>query len=310
MIFPETFGAQISPQTGTLEPALAHDLLQDRKALLFRGFGLTADTFCEFSESLGEGFMDYQGGAFERKAINQNPTLLSVTGEGQSFAVPFHGEMYYRRHKPQLLWFYCAVAPSKGGETTLCDGAEFFKRLSRRTRDLFLKRRIAYIRRYTPQQWHVIYQTSDEAEVRAVCERNGLECRLSPSGELETRYETSAVVHDASGQPMFINNVLPILMQERVWLLDSNLVRFTGNESISDDIFQELLEVSAALEVAIPWQTGDVVLVDNRRLMHGRREIEDLKRKVLVRMSNLKQLEQTSNASRELSCGPTATVMS
>ncbi|WP_053076563.1 TauD/TfdA family dioxygenase [Caenimonas sp. SL110] len=291
MIFPETFGALVTPETSTLDPATLQEQLLHKKALLFRGFGFSPESFCEFSETLGDGFMDYQGGAFERKAINKNPTLLSVTGEGQSFAVPFHGEMYYRRHKPELLWFYCAVAPALGGETTLCDGAEFFARLSSQTQHLFLKRRIAYIRSYSPQQWPLIYQTSDQNEVRAVCDRNGLQCHIDAAGQLQTRYETSAVVHDASGRAMFINNVLPILTQERLWQLQNNRVRLAPDEPISDAVFQELMDVSRALQVAIPWQAGDVVLVDNRRLMHGRREIKDLNRKVLVRMSNCKQLQ-------------------
>ena len=44
----------------------------------------------------------------------------------------------------------------------------------------------------------------------------------------------------------------------------------------------EVRHVTAELTVDIRWQDGDLVMIDNRRVMHGRRAIEDRRRSLFI----------------------------
>lgn len=79
------------------DPADIVAAFKERGVVLLRGFDLGKDAFVEFTSGLTPDFMDYSGGAYAREAIDGNETVLSVTGNRQFFAVPFHGEMFYTR---------------------------------------------------------------------------------------------------------------------------------------------------------------------------------------------------------------------
>ncbi|MCS5593276.1 MAG: TauD/TfdA family dioxygenase, partial [Porticoccaceae bacterium] len=53
---------------------------------------------------------------------------------------------------------------------------------------------------------------------------------------------------------------------------------FGDNSSISNDDMALVIRLSDLLTFDIPWQTGDVVLVDNFVTMHGRRPFEGQRR--------------------------------
>lgn len=79
-------------------------LFKEYGALLFRGFANNVEIFKEFSNSLSTDFMDYAGGVFQRRIINGDKTVLSVNNFKS--AIKLHGEMYYQKHIPLMLWFF------------------------------------------------------------------------------------------------------------------------------------------------------------------------------------------------------------
>lgn len=256
------------------------------RALLFRGFETDQSIFSGFTEKLGKDFMSYQGGAFERKSVSNSKTLMTVTGEGQTFGVPLHGEMYYSSKRPKVLWFYCEKAPSADGETTICDANEFYLNLSESTRTLFETQKINYIRRYEREQWKAIFQTDNTAKIEAYCNDSNLSHHFPETNLLETSFETDAIVKNADQKPCFINNIMPVLTQELAWKRQTSIVRLSDGSPIPSDVYEELMALSKKLVYEHSWQDGDIVMIDNRYLMHGRNEISDQNRKILVRLSD------------------------
>ncbi|MEJ6484954.1 TauD/TfdA family dioxygenase [Nostoc punctiforme UO1] len=99
--------------------------------LLFRGFDVDVDIFKEFTNLLSIDFINYAGGAFSRRVINGDQTVLSVNDFKSE--IKLHGEMYYQKNIPLMLWFFCANPPLEDGETTVCDGRQFFNEISSST---------------------------------------------------------------------------------------------------------------------------------------------------------------------------------
>lgn len=263
------------------------NLFKSSNLLLFRSFNVNTDKFKAFTELFSTNFMAYIGGAYNREMIKGDKTLLSVTGHRLSFAVPPHGEMYYKKNKPQLIWFYCATPPLKDGETTVGDGAEIYEELSDSTKKLFSTKRLKYIRNYPKEIWKEIYQTDDLRVVKKICDEEDISLRVDQETyAIATEYLCSAVVQSRrESHPIFINNILPVVEQE-LQGKQASLVRFEDNSKIPDAVIDELKEVTDRLMKPIQWQTGDILMIDNTRLLHGRRSFSDNQRDIYVRLCN------------------------
>lgn len=262
------------------------ELFTSSSLLLFRSFNVTTETFKAFTELFSTNFASYVGGAYSRETINGDKTLLSVTGGKQKFAVPLHGEMYYRKQKPDIIWFYCATPAVKDGETTVCDGIQLYNELSDSTRELLHQKRLKYIRTYPDGVWQKIYQTDDLSVVEKLCHDNDMQLTVSPERAVTTEYVVSAIRESRCGKhKVFINNILPVVAQERQGS-NASLVRFEDHSKIPDEVISEIKEVSDRLTYAVSWQKGDILMVDNTRLLHGRRSFADTQRDIYVRLGN------------------------
>ena len=64
----------------------------------------------------------------------------------------------------------------------------------------------------------------------------------------------------------------------------TTFVRFEDDTEIPEDVRQEIDEVTENLTAEIPWAAGDMAIVDNTRMLHGRRSFTDENRAILARM--------------------------
>ncbi|HWU88069.1 MAG TPA: TauD/TfdA family dioxygenase [Kofleriaceae bacterium] len=253
--------------------------------LLLRGFAADIAAFKAFTSAMTGDFVDYRGGSFKREKIQGDPTLLSVTAAEQRSSIPFHGEMYYKRIRPSVLWFYCDRPPSRLGETTLCDGRELYRSLSARTRDMLERKPLVYRVNYTLESLHEIYESDDLGQIRQRCAEDGVSLHID-GRHCHTEFEGPAVHRNDAGEPCVINNILPMALAELLLRRRERQVRYSDGRRLSMGVVLELLFKSHRLGLAVPWQRHDVLMIDNRTIMHGRRRIADPARKILVRMSN------------------------
>lgn len=307
-----TFGAIVerSSEVSSL-PVSGNEIasiFRDSRCILFRGFAATVEQFEQLTSQFTENFMSYQGGGFtigpfSRSALNENKTLLTATGKTQEFPLPLHGEMYYLSRPPDLIWFYCATPVTEGGETTIGDGAAVFRDLPSETQRLFEERQIRYERYLSDGNWQIAFQTDDRAAVEQFCRENDLELTWGNDGSAVTCYRCSALRQDLNGKSSFINGLLLLALTELALLSGeaaasvpeaANLkpdfvVRWEDGSRIDPAILKQIGKACGRNEVPIAWQKGDILMVDNRSIMHGRRGSSGRDRKILVRMGSLKK---------------------
>lgn len=276
---------------------------REHGSLLLRGFP-DEGAFMAFTDAHGRRFSDYQGGgmrwgALDRESIGGNPTLLSVTGATQGFPMALHGEMYYLGTRPSILWFYCDTPPARGGQTTTCDGEALFRALDPATRRFLEEHRTLYRRRLSRSEWVTTYQTGSLDEVRRICAAHGTDVGVRSDGGIETRFVCSPLVRTASGRTAFVNSLLLVHSVEQAfesgWVrenLDQGgrpdspiVVRLEDGGRLPAELLAEVAEVAESLTVEVPWSRGDVLMLDNRRVMHGRRAAPDPARRIYVRMA-------------------------
>ncbi|MBW4646263.1 MAG: TauD/TfdA family dioxygenase [Goleter apudmare HA4340-LM2] len=252
-------------------------LFKSYGVLLFRGFETNAEIFKEFSNLLSTDFIDYTGGAFTRRVINGDKTLLSVND--YQFEIKLHGEMYYQQNIPLLLWFYCAHPASKAGETTVCDGKQFFTEISSSTKELFSKKKLKFSVNIPQDEWHKKYQTDDLHKLEEMCRNNNTHLKINEDNSIVLEYICPAIIPSRCGKyQVFINSLLPTKQ------LSPKILNFDDDSEIPEDVVAELNEIAERITTNISWQKGDILMIDNTRIMHGRRAFTDEKRDIYIRL--------------------------
>ncbi len=245
--------------------------------MLFRGFTTDTNIFREFSNLFSADFIDYAGGAFSRRVINGDNTLLSVND--YKFGIKLHGEMYYQKNMPLMLWFYCANPASEKGETTICDGRHFFAELSSDTRNIFAQKKLKFTVQMNKEEWHKKYKTENFNELQEICQKNYTNLEKYNDDSVRIEYICPAVTSSRCGNhQVFINSILPTMQ------LNPEVLRFEDGSEIPADVMKELNEIAERLTTEIAWQKGDILMIDNTKIMHGRRDFTDEKRNIYIRL--------------------------
>lgn len=245
--------------------------------LLFRGFETDVSTFAEFSNSLSTDFIDYTGGAFNRKMINEEPTILTVTDFMDE--VKLHGEMYYTKNPPLMIWFFCANPPLQDGETIVCDGEQFYHELSSSMKDLLTRKKLKFSGTISKEDWQKKYKTNDFNLVEEACKSDGMEVEINEDQSIYRQFITPAIHKSKAGQDyVFINSLLAAKH------INPETVCFDDDSEITDDIVSELNEIAERISVNISWQKGDILMIDNTSIMHGRKAFDDPQRNIYIRL--------------------------
>ena len=179
----------------------------------------------------------------------------------------------------------CATPAKTGGQTTVCDGVAIYNAFSESTRGLFDSKRLKYIRHYANGEWQLLFHTEDKQQIRKYCRENDLACKFHADGSLTTEFVKSAIMTPKyTDRKAFVNSIMIQLWQEDVLGRKSSLVRLEDESRIPDDVMAEVREVSEVMTVDLPWKTGDFIMVDNTRVIHGRKEFTGNEREIYVRM--------------------------
>ncbi|MEH3117454.1 MAG: alpha/beta fold hydrolase [Methylorubrum populi] len=279
------------------DAAQAH--LHEAGGLLLRGFALQGtDAFRAFAAGFGHELLDYEFGSTPRSPVTQG--VYTSTEYPPHQHIPLHNEQAYTRDWPMKIWFYCQQAASEGGETPIADSRAIYRAVPQSIRDRFAADGLMYVRNYgngLDVAWSQVFGTEDRRSVEAYCESHGITCEWKPDGELRTRQVCQGVAaHPVTGEPVWFNqahlfHVSNLEPEVRSTLLDiveeEDLPRnvFYGDGSpIPDEDLAAIRAVLAAHTIVFPWQTGDVVMLDNMLTAHARTPFKG-PRKVVVAMA-------------------------
>ena len=234
----------------------------------------------------------------KRFRVHGNPHRVWASADGQTQAVdpgasalPAHSEMSYNPHYPDTLWFYCLSPSPRGGETTLCDGISVLDAFDPRVREFFLTKRIEYRHTYEKEAWSRALRTSRVTLARIklfaltlLFRRRGKVMGFSfdQAERLHVQYVTSACTRESTGRWAFANSVEISLMPK------GGGVCLEGGAPIPNDILEAVRNTTNRLSRRVPWRSGDVLMIDNTRVMHGRVSIPPGERRIFLRLGDIR----------------------
>jgi alpha-ketoglutarate-dependent taurine dioxygenase len=245
-------------------------LFKSSGMILFRDFKLTEQTFPAFVDLFTSQFLiDYGNSKKPAGGFVQSVTIGSKP-------IELHCENATSAERPDIIWFYCATPAVSGGETTVCDGVAVWNELSNSTKESFLNKKV----RYTITVPREVYLNKDKEIILRVgaLKLAGTTYRFNDDESLTIEYVVSAVNQTKYGYELAFANSLtgPYPDYKKT---------FADRSEIPEAMFQEIRGLHEQLTEKIPWQAGDLVMIDNSRYLHGRCAFNDQQRRLFTLMS-------------------------
>ena len=288
---PEGLMAWINGSTSELNARI-----NEAGVVLFRGFAVAdTETFHRVAGTIQPNLQEYIGGDSPRNKLEDK--VYTSTEYPAHLEVLLHNELSYTSGSPDRVFFCCLIAADTGGETHLADGREVYKRMPEPLRTAFQDKGVCYLQHLRDEDgrpgpgksWQDTYETHDRAEAEARCTATGAEFEWTPLGLRTSTLRPAVRLHEATGAMCWHTQVDQWhrdMVSAKSAVPDAEQVAATGTEGMetvgnhacygdgteiaADDLYT-IRDVLADCEVAIPWQVGDVMMIDNVLAMHGRK---------------------------------------
>jgi alpha-ketoglutarate-dependent taurine dioxygenase len=264
--------------------------------LLFRNFQLQGvDGFERFIKAIADELLEYSYQSTPRNAVAGQ--IYTSTEYPAVQTIPLHNEMAYAHSWPMKIWFYCLTPAEQGGETPIADSRKVFARIDPKIRERFIEKKVMYVRNYgegLDLSWPTVFQTTDRLQVEAYCRQAGIEFEWRERDCLRTRQVCqAAAMHPRTGEWVWFNqahlfhvsNLEPAVREALSSTYkeeDYPRNAFYGDGSpIESETLADIREAYAQETIVFPWQAGDVLMLDNMMMAHGRKPFAGARRVVV-----------------------------
>lgn len=274
--------------------------LSESGAILFRNFPIrsAAEFEAVVRAASGTELLPYRERSSPRSRVEGN--VYTSTDYPSDQSIFLHNENSYQHTWPLKIFFYCALPALQGGETPIADTSRIFRLIPAAIRERFIEKKWRYVRNFNGRfglPWQTVFQTTEKAKVEEYCRGNGIEVEWKSNDQLKTWAIRPAVVkHPRTGADLWFNHAtffhVSTLAPEvrEVFLATINEEDLPTNTYYGDgspiepETLDELRRIYDEETVSFPWQEGDILMLDNMRVAHGRAPY-DGPRQILVGMT-------------------------
>ncbi|MGZ4030559.1 MAG: TauD/TfdA family dioxygenase [Tumebacillaceae bacterium] len=278
--------------------AFVEEKLLDYGGVLFRGFAIRSqEDFQRFVEAGCKAPMNYKEGATPRTKLSDKVYTSTEFPPDQHIAL--HNELSYVTTWPQKIWFSCMVAPEVGGETPIADVRRVYAEIDPTVRETFEEKGWMLVRNYGTGfglPWQDVFHTDDKEGVVEYCHSHEMTCEWLDDDHLRTKQVRPAVTkHPDTGEMLWFNHIAFWHESSLDPQVRELMIGDFGNEGlpyntfygdgtpISYEVAVELRRAYDTHTIKFPWEKGDILVLDNMLVAHGRSPYQG-SRKVVVAM--------------------------
>ncbi len=263
-----------------------------------RGFQVNSvSKFKDFADAVSVRQVDYVYRSTPRTHVAEK--TYTATEYPPDAEIPLHNENAYQRDWPTKLAFCSIEVATDGGQTPIADLHVVTRAIGEEIVQEFQSRGVQYVRnysRYVDLPWQEVFQTTDRGVVEQYCRQNDIVYEWRGSDGLRTSQKCQgAIVSPKTGESVFFNqahlfhvsNLPNSAAESMVKMFGTDGLprhsRFGDGKEIDIATLAHIRSAFAASAIDFSWQVGDVLLLDNMQVAHGRRSFKG-KRKNLVVM--------------------------
>ena len=276
--------------------------LEEHGAIIFKDLPVkTAEDFDQFVSTFNYETFTYEESLSNAVRINKTDKVFTANEAPREVEIFLHHEMAQTPTYPKNIFFFCKSASETGGETPLCRSDQLYEALLKADKALvesFEKFGVIYNSIMSSRDELISGQGRSWQKTLGVSSKNDAEEKLSKLGyswnwieddNLSVTTKTLQATKElGNGQKSFFNQVIAASLG---WKKNSENqiapVRFGNGEEIKESYIELISELAQSLTLLRSWQDHDILLIDNYRVMHGRKPFAGNKnREVLVSLTN------------------------
>lgn len=292
---PEVFPLVVAPSENlSLEDTLSWirgerdqlvDALATHGAVMLRGFPLVSDQdFDAAIQAFGLESFTYAESLSNAVRINRTERVFTANEAPPDVSIFMHHEMAQTPVFPSKLYFFCEKAAEHAGETPVCRSDWLLAALENATPEFVERCRTLGVRYRNTMPDADDAQSGQGRSWRStlkVDSREAAETRLAELGYDWSWLENSdlnftspalpAIRTLSDGREVFFNQLIAAFLG---WKDAERSIVFGDYTAIDPAWMRTTCQLADELTFDIPWQAGDLVLVDNFLVMHGRRPFQ------------------------------------
>lgn len=265
-------------------------------SILFRDFPVNSDRdFDAFIEAFHYPNFKYEDSLSNAVRTNRTERVFTANEAPPEVTIYLHHEMAQTPIFPSKLLFYCEQAAESGGATPLCRSDVLFEKLKGELPEFArnCEEKGLLYRNIMPdsddpnsgmgRSWQSTFSAETREEAEAALARLGYTHEWLEDGCLQATTPVLPAVRDlGDGRKSFFNQLIAAF---KGWKDERNdpakAITFGDGTPMNREDAEKAAELAEEITFDVPWQTGDVALVDNYVAMHGRRTFSGT-RKVLA----------------------------
>ncbi len=255
-------------------------------AVLLRGFDINGvSEFNKVAQIITPNLLEYIYRSTPRTKLGGR--IYTATEYPSNRHIPLHNEFSYFRFWPNKIMFFCVISPTSGGETPIADSRKVLKNINPEIVNKFKQKGVMYVRNYTSGidlSWQEVFQTDSKEKVECYCDEHAIQWLWrNDSNELTTKQVCQATVnHPITGEEVWFNqahlfHISSLVNEDAAFLKaelgEDNLTRnsFYGDgTNFEPPYLTEIRQAYDAATIKFEWQRGDIMLLDNILMAHGR----------------------------------------
>ncbi|GEM_PF-34999 len=292
---PANSGADLQAVSAWVQENLAklQSEMAEHGAILFRGFPLVSDQdFDAFIQFFGLKNFTYTDSLSNAVRRNRTERVFTANEAPAHIAIYLHHEMAQTPIYPSGLFFFCEHAAAIGGATPLCRSDILLRQLEELVPE-FVEACAAKGVKYTNtmpdeedlqsgqgRSWRSTLNADTKTAAEEKLRSLGYQWEWSPENNLRVTTPVLPAVRTLDdGRRVFFNQLIAAFQG---WQDKRNVAQksicFGDGSPIDLQAMATAIELAEGLSYDLAWQTGDVALVDNSLVMHGRRPFEGERR--------------------------------
>jgi alpha-ketoglutarate-dependent taurine dioxygenase len=272
-------------------------------ALLVRGLPIdSVEKFEEATGGIASKFLDYVDGNSPRTRLSGG-VYTSTEYDSSSF-ITLHNELSYSARFPDKIFFCCIYPATTGGETPLADCRKVVQRMDPSLVDAIEKKGICYVRNLhsgvgVGPSWQETYETDNREVVASYFRDPNTELIWMPNDNLRVvQHRKGIISHPVTGEKVWFNQIdqfHPVHLKQEVYealmgIYEDDMhslpmyVTLGDGSIITPETVHHIRATVDSETMLFTWQPGDLLIVDNILVSHGRNPFTG-KRRILVSMS-------------------------
>jgi hypothetical protein len=208
--------------------------------------------------------------------------------------------MSFSHDWPMKICFCCITPARRGGATPIASSSMVFDLLDPQVRERFVEKQVMYVRNFGGRMdlsWQETFQTTEKSVVEQQCRRAGMQWQWREDDGLRTwRVAPPVLRHPRTGRLVWFNHAHVFHVSNNDPTVRDALLAHCREEDlprqtyygdgtpIEDSALSHIREAYRRASVRFDWQAGDVLLLDNMAVSHGREDFVG-PRQILVAMA-------------------------